>query len=108
MFSDLYKIALPTIIIVVLSLMVWIQLMLRIWGKTLKGWLPTFFGATLLVALGLIMSVYWDFTAINESYSPLLWRVWGPRMAQGGFYTGLVYIGVTLWLHLFEWLMKRK
>ena len=108
MFPDLYKIALPTFVILILSLIVWFQLFLRIWGKVIKGWLPTFFGATCLIALGLIMSVYYDFSGMNDTYIPLFWRVWGTRMAQGGFYTGLVYIGVTVWIHVFDWLLKRK
>ncbi|MBU3676666.1 MAG: hypothetical protein FGM54_05735 [Chitinophagaceae bacterium] len=108
MFSDLFLIVFPALAIIMLCFLIWGQLFRRLWGRAIKAWLPTFFGAVLLVALGLVESFCWEFAWESKSQIPVLWLYWGPRIAQAGLFSGLVYIGVTLWLHVFDYFLHRK
>lgn len=108
MFLELVKWLLPTIFMGILCLLIWVQLVLRLCGKTLRAWLPTFFAAVLLVVLGLASLLFWEIQ-INlpsnfDTYTTLL----GIRIAQGSLFSGAVYIGVTIWLYLFDQCVKRR
>lgn len=89
-------------------LTLWTQLFLRLWGKTLRGWLPTFFMAVLAVVLGLLGLIHWGLPLeYGTAEASFLTRL-AIRTAQWSLFSGAVYIGVTLWLHVFDYLLKRK
>ncbi|MGI9191431.1 MAG: hypothetical protein ACR2IL_04860 [Chitinophagaceae bacterium] len=108
MIFDLFPLLLPALFTAVLCLLIWTQLFLRLWGKVIKGWLPTFFGAVLLVFLGITESFYWELIWENKPNMHPGWMHWGTRIAQAGLFSGMVYIGVSLWLHIFDYFLNHK
>jgi hypothetical protein len=108
MFPVLLKWLLPSLLMGVLCVLIWVQLILRLSGKTLRGWLPTFFAAVLLVVLGLANLLFWEI----ELYDTIFWTDWPAfmaiRIAQGSVFSGAVYVGVTIWLYLFDQFLKRR
>jgi hypothetical protein len=108
MFFMLLKWLLPSLLMGVLCVLIWVQLILRLSGKTLRGWLPTFFAAVLLVVLGLINLFFWEIQTHQPTFHDGFAAGLGVRMAQGAIFSGAVYVGVTVWLYLFDQFLKRR
>ena len=108
MHLSLIKWLLPSLLMGILCFLIWVQLLLRLCGKTLRAWLPTFFAAVLLVVLGLASLLFWEIqinlSSNYNAYTTLL----GIRIAQGSVFSGAVYVGVTVWLYLFDQFLKRR
>lgn len=92
----------------VLCLLIWVQLILRLSGKTLRGWLPTFFAAILLLVLGMANLLFWETQIDLPAFYGVYLEVLGVRIATSSIFSGAVYIGVTVWLYLFEHFLKRN
>jgi hypothetical protein len=107
MFSMLLKWLLPVLSMGVLCALIWVQLILRLSGKTLRGWLPTFFAAVLLVVLGLLTLLFWEIQTHQPTFHDGFAAGLSVRMAEGSIFSGAVYVGVTVWLYLFDRIFKR-